>query len=282
MKGEKQNTDLTIYPLNIDVSKLNETEKYPLCNIPHLIIAVGRVKAGKSCILSNLYLSQDMYHNDYDCKILVSPSAYNDPMNQHLVEDFDYVFTEYSDSLVDELIIMIEKDESDDRYLIVFDDIVGSGCGSGRGRADKITELSTLYRHIGNGEKEGKLSICLAVQYFKHITPILRNQASGIYICGSYTDKELQKIAEAYGFFGGSEKAFMELYKRARQNPFDFLFLNIHSMEARRNHDEVLWSFDEEMKKLGSSEDKVETTDDGKEKEKEEKEEREDKKDICK
>ena len=29
--------DLKVYPLNIDTSKLNETEKYPLCNIPHLI-----------------------------------------------------------------------------------------------------------------------------------------------------------------------------------------------------------------------------------------------------
>lgn len=242
--------DYNVYPLNIDDSKLNETSKYPLCDVPHLVIINGRVKAGKSVLASNLYLNPNMYGNDFECKILVSPSAYNDAMNQHLIKDFDYVFTEYNDDLVDELIEMIEKDTSDDRYLILFDDIVGTNAGSRRGKADKITSLSTLYRHIGNGDKEGKLSICICVQYFKHITPILRNQASGIYICGSYTDKELKKIAEAYGFFGGSEKAFLELHRKARQDPHDFLFLNVHSMEARRNHNEVLWSYKEEMDKL--------------------------------
>jgi hypothetical protein len=145
---------------------------------------------------------------------------------------------------------MIEKDQSDDRYLVLFDDIVGTNAGSRRGKADKITQLSTLYRHIGNGEKEGKLSIAICVQYFKHITPILRNQCSGVYICGSYTDKELKKIAEAYGFFGGSEKAFMELHKQARRKPHDFLFLNVHTMEARRNHTDLLWSYNEEMEKM--------------------------------
>ena len=248
--GDLTKRDLSVYPLNIDTSKLNETEKYPLCNVPHLILINGRVKAGKSVLASNLYLNPNMYGNDFEVKILVSPSAYNDAMNQHLIKDFDYVFTEYNDDLVDELIEMIEKDKSDDKYLILFDDIVGTTAGSRRGKADKITSLSTLYRHIGNGDKEGKLSICICVQYFKHITPILRNQASGIYICGSYTEKELKKIAEAYGFFGGSEKAFIDLHRQARQNPHDFLFLSVHSMEARRNHGEILWSYKDEMEKL--------------------------------
>ena len=157
--------DLTIYPLNIDDSKLNETDKYPMCNIPHLILINGRVKAGKSVLASNLYLNPNMYGNDFQVKILVSPSAYNDAMNQHLINDFDYVFTEYTDELVDELIDMIEKDNSDDKYLVLFDDIVGTNAGSRRGKADKITSLSTLYRHIGNGDKEGKLSIAICVLF---------------------------------------------------------------------------------------------------------------------
>ena len=242
--------DLKIYPLKIDTSKLNEIQKYPLCDIPHLILINGRVKAGKSVLASNLYLSSRMYKDDFDVKILVSPSAYNDAMNQHLIEEFDYIFTDYTDDLIDELLEMIKNDTSDDKYLILFDDIVGTTAGSRRGRADKITKLSTEYRHIGNGNKEGKLSMCVCVQYFKHLTPILRNQASGIYICGSYTESELKKIADAYAFFGGSEKKFIELYNKARVEPHDFLFLNVHSMEARRNHDTVLWSYKEEMDKL--------------------------------
>lgn len=241
--------DLSIYPLKIDTSKLNETAKYPLCNIPHLILVVGRVKAGKSVLVSNLYLSKRIYGDDFDVKILVSPSAHNDTMNQHLVKEFDYIFTEYTDSLLDELIEMVENDKSDDRYLIVFDDIIGTNAGSRRGKSDKLTSLSTMYRHIGNESKEGKLSICITTQYFKHITPILRNQCSGVYICGAFSPKELNKISEAYSFFGGSEKGFIELYKEARKNPYDFLFLNCHSMEARRNHKDLLWSYSNQFKK---------------------------------
>lgn len=248
-KTPQKYNDLKILPLNIDTSKLNEIEKYPLCDIPHLLLLVGRVKSGKSVLINNLYLNKNMYGNDFQVKILVSPSAYNDAMNKHLIKEFDYIFTEYSDDLIDELIEMIEKDNTSDKYLLVFDDIVGTTAGSRRGRADKITSLSTLYRHLGNKQHEGKLSICIATQYFKHLTPILRNQASGIYICGSWTDKELKKIAETYDFFGGSEKAFIDLYKKARQNPHDFLFLNCHSMEARRCHNELLWSYKETFNK---------------------------------
>ena len=247
--------DLTIYPLNIDTSKLNEIDKYPLCSLPHLILLVGRVKSGKSSILNSLYLSEHFYSNDFEVKILVSPSAYNDPMNQHILEYFDYIFTEYSDELIDELLEIIKKDKSEDRYILVFDDMVGTGVGSKRGKGDRISQLSTMYRHVGNETNEGKLSICIAVQYFKYITPILRNQCSGIYICGSFTDRELGKIAEAYAFFGNSEKRFLELYREARKKPFDFLFLNVHSLEARQNHDKILWSYDEEMKKNMATDD---------------------------
>lgn len=241
--------DLKIYPLKIDKHKLGEISKYPLCDIPHLILLIGRVKAGKTAIINNLYLSSRMYGNDFQIKILVSPSAYNDAQNQHLINNFDFIFTEYNDDLLEELIDMIKEDESDDKYLIVFDDIVGQNMGDKKsGKTDAITSLSTLYRHVGNEKVEGKLSICIAVQYFKHINPILRNQASGIYICGHYTDTELKKIAEAYAFFGGSDNEFKKLYKKCKKDTYDFLFLNVNSMEARRNHDEILWCYKDYIK----------------------------------
>lgn len=252
-KYENLPKDLSIYPLNIDTSKLGEKDKYPLCDIPHLILLIGRVKSGKTAIINNLYLSERMYGKDYQVKILVSPSAYNDAQNQHLLKEFDYIFTEYNDDLLDELIEMIEKDETEDKYLIVFDDIVGQNVGSKRGKTDAITNLSTMYRHIGNEKGEGKLSICIAVQYFKHINPILRNQASGIYICGHFTDNELKKVAESYSFFGGSDKNFIDLYKQSKKGAYDFLFLNVNSMEARRNHNEKLWSYNEFINSLNNN-----------------------------
>jgi hypothetical protein len=235
--------DLKVYPLNIDTSRVGEIYKGGvICNLPHLILVVGRVRAGKTVLLNNLYLNPNFYADDFKVKILISPSCYNDVMYQHMVEHFDFVFDEYSDSLIDELLNMINEDETDDKYLIIFDDIVGSTVGSKKGKPDKITALSTKFRHIGNKHTEGKLSLVITTQYFKYITPILRTQASGVYIMGAFSETELKKISEAYEFFGGSKHKFLELHKTARKGEFDFLFLNCHDFEAYQNHENKLWS----------------------------------------
>jgi hypothetical protein len=252
MKSKKDNDnkdrDLKIYPLNIDTSRIGEKHKGgTICNLPHLLLIVGRVRAGKTVLLNNLYLNDNLYNKDFKVKILISPSCYNDIMYQHIIKHFDFVFDEYSDELIDELLNMINNDKTDDKYLIIFDDIVGSTVGSKKGKPDKITALSTKYRHIGNEHTEGKLSLVITTQYFKYITPILRNQASGVYIMGAFSETELKKISEAYEFFGGSKNKFLELYKNARQGEFDFLFLNCHSFEAYRNHDTMLWSMKESL-----------------------------------
>ena len=235
--------DLKVYPLNIDTSRVGEVDKGGvICNIPHLLLVVGRVRAGKTVLLNNLYLNDNFYNKDFKVKILISQSCYNDVMYQHMVEHFDFVFDEYSDELIDELLNMINEDETDDKYLIIFDDIVGSAVGSKKGKPDKITALSTKFRHIGNKHTEGKLSLVITTQYFKYITPILRTQASGVYIMGAFSETELKKISEAYEFFGGSKQKFLDLHKNARRGEFDFLFLNCHTFEAYQNHEHKLWS----------------------------------------
>jgi len=243
--------DYKILPLKIDDKKLGEIDKGEnMCKVPHLLLIVGSVRSGKTTLISNLYLNDNLYSRDYGVKILVCPTANTDVMYKAAVEQFDYVFDDVSniDLLIAELIEMIEKDETDQKYIIVFDDIVGSSLGK-RGKIDAVTALSTKYRHIGNKNGEGKLSICIAVQYFKHLNIYLRSNCSGLYVCGAMGDTELKKIADNYEHFGGSKSNFIDLYKKARQNPYDFLFLNTHSFKAFRNHEECLWSFDEQFNK---------------------------------
>ena len=43
--------------------------------------------------------------------------------------------------------------------------------------------------------------------------------------------------------FGGSEKEFVNIYNQSKQEPFDFCFLNIQDLTARRNFEEnPIWS----------------------------------------
>jgi len=237
--------DLTVYPVVIDEDKLNVKDKYPLLPIPFFMTVLGRVKAGKSTLLNSLCLSPRFYGDDFNIRILISPTAKGDPAMAHMVEHFEFVFDSYSDSLLAEIIEMIENDEHENRYLLVLDDAITSNFKQSKnGKVDEFSALVTKYRHITNQKtgKEGMLSIILTLQYFKFMSVITRTMSMGLIICGELSDSELKKISEAYDFFGGNSKRFLELYRKCRRDPFDFCFLNVDAMEMRRNFGEIVYS----------------------------------------
>ena len=237
--------DLNIYPIRLNDDKLNQgskDDKYPLSNPVHLHLVVGRVKAGKSLLMNSLYLSDRFFGSDFKTKILISSTAYNDAINKYLIEDCDFVFTDYSDDLLQEILDIITQDEGNGRFLIIFDDMIGSNQNFKRaGKTDLLTQIITTYRHIGNGDCEGKLSICMAVQYFKFLSPIARNNCSGYYIMGHFPEAEVKKMSEALSIFGRDDKGFIKIYNESRKGQYDFLYLSVEHMEARRNHDTLLW-----------------------------------------
>ncbi len=248
-KNIGKHEDLEIYPVKIDKKRLNEGDnKYPLSNSTHLHLIIGRVKAGKSTLLNSLYMSKRFFAKDYKVKILISTTAHNDAVNKYMIEDFDFVFNEYSDALMDEILKMIEEDEETGKYLIIFDDIIGNVNFKRTGKVDKISELVSHYRHIGNEKEEGRIAIAIASQYWKYFNGILRSNASGYYILGEFPESEVKKMSEDLSYFGGGTKEFMEIYSKSRKEPHDFLYLSVEHLEARRNHSDLIWSKEEHMK----------------------------------
>jgi GTPase SAR1 family protein len=247
---DNKEKDLTVYPVKIDEDQLNVVNKYPLLPIPFFLVVLGRVKAGKSTLLNSLTLSPRFYGDDFQVKILISPTL-EDPAMKHIKDHFDFVFSEYSEALLEEILDMVENDENPNRYLLVLDDAITSNFRQSKsGKIDAFSSLITRYRHTTNQKsgKEGMLSIILTLQYFKYLTPITRTMAMGLIICGELSDQELKKISEAYDFFGGNSKKFLELYRKCRIEPYDFCFLNVDSMEMRRNFNEVVWSKSDQKK----------------------------------
>ena len=247
--------DLNIYNVKISEEKLGEIDKGSLPAIPHFITVLGRIRSGKSLIAQNLYLSPRFYGNDFDVKILISPTAVNDAQCIHMIDNFDFVFDSYNESLLDEILDMIKNDETNMKYILVLDDAIDSNfIQSKSGVPDRFSQLITRFRHVGNSKYEGKLSICLLIQYFKFLTPICRNNSSAMILAGEFPQSELKKVSESFSYFGGDDKAFMDIYNRSRSHPnncgWDFLYLNTKTLTARRNFSgEVLWSRDLEMAK---------------------------------
>lgn len=243
--------DLKILPLkNFTAETAGEMDFYPLPTIPFNIFVIGRVKAGKSLLWLNLALNESFKYRDaFQVKILISSTAFNDKIVSSVLDNFDFVFNDYSEDLLDEIVDMIEKDETDNKYLLVLEDIIGNVNFKRTGKIDKLTSLITRYRHIGNEEVEGKLSLIIVSQEFKYLNVIARQNASAYFLMGMSPQSELKKMADALSVFGGSDKKFLELYKESKKKQFDFLYLSIDHLEAWRNFDEKLWSQNDQFKK---------------------------------
>ena len=239
-KNEKK--DLKIYPVNIDESNLGRLEKNILLDIPFLLTIIGRVKAGKSIIVNNLALNH--YKADFDHIIVISPTIYSDPINQHLAREASFAFENYSDDLIDEIIEIVENDEDNGRYLLILDDVIGNiKFRKNTSKVDKITELSTKYRHIANNETgdEGRLSIIITTQQFKFLSNILRFCSTGFIIAGMQSPAELKAMSEELSSFtNGKPDQFIDIYKKSKKKPFDFLYLSMNDMNCYRNFEDIL------------------------------------------
>lgn len=249
MNCDCKGNDFKIYPVQFDEDKLGEKSEKPIIpNLVHFNIFLGKIRSGKTVCLQNLYLSKRFYGDDFDIKILISPSAHNDVMLKHMVDNFAYVFDSYSEDLLEEILEMIQSDDTDARYLLVLDDIMGDNnfVMKRAGKQDLFSSMITKFRHIGsrNNNSEGRLSIALTCQRYKFLNQTLRQNAQGLFIMGSFPEAELKKISEDYSFIGGSEREFLDIFHRSRKEPFDFLYINVPRLEAYRNFDELLYKQD--------------------------------------
>ena len=249
----EENPDLKIYPVKIEEDKLGEDKSYyPLPSTPHFNVYLGRIRSGKSVLLQNMYLSKKRFYGDaFDVRILISESAKNDVQQKNMIDEFDFFFEEYSESLLAEILSMIEQDKQDRRYLLLIDDAMSEkGIKQSRTGRDRFTQMITRYRHIGSKvlETEGRLSVGLALQYYKFLSSTLRNQIQGFFLLGDLPQNELKKIAEDYSFMGGDEKEFIRLFTETRKEDWDFTYMNIPNMEMYRNFEELVWSKKEKSK----------------------------------
>lgn len=248
-----------IYPLKIDKDKLGEVEMDGVIpDLPFLICLLGSVRAGKSTIMTNISHSPERFYGGmFSCKILISSTAQNDAVLQGSMDEWDFVFNDYSESLLEEIIDMIETDEDPEcKYLLVLDDAIEGLIQKKAGRPDAFSRLVTRYRHVGNNETEGRLSIILGLQYFKFLTPLIRNNLQSLCLCGSFSQREMNKIAEVYSFLtpDGEEKTFIEQYKKTQKTPYDFAYLNIKHGTFYRNFDELIYKKSFDSKEDGNTE----------------------------
>jgi len=237
--------DLKIKPVDIDESKYNSEELEPFV-FPSLSVYIGHVASGKSTLLYNLI---KMYEPVFKGNvILISPTVLNDPIQQKMVED-DLILEHYdfySNDLMRHILDAIKEDK-DEKYLIVFDDILSMTPKHMTKEGRWWNAYIFQYRHRPN---EGQVSLVFMLQYFKDLSPVIRSNLSYLGLLGVHSEKHLKQYAEELSAAtGGTEQSFYEVYNEAKRDKFDFLLLDFRKLRAFKNFDTILYDRDKEFQK---------------------------------
>jgi hypothetical protein len=237
--------DLKIKPVDIDESKYNSEELEPFV-FPSLSVYIGHVASGKSTLLYNLI---KMYEPVFKGNvILISPTVLNDPIQQKMLED-DLILEHYdfySNDLMRHILDAIKEDK-DEKYLIVFDDILSMTPKHMTKEGRWWNAYISQYRHRPN---EGQVSLVFMLQYFKDLSPVIRSNLSYLGLLGVHSEKHLKQYAEELSAAtGGTEQSFYEVYNEAKRDKFDFLLLDFRKLRAFKNFDTILYDRDKEFQK---------------------------------
>lgn len=192
---------------------------------PHLpqpcacVLHCSPVKTGKSTIISNLLLSDDMYGQDYFDKVkIISNTINSDDTSRFLKEAFD-IEDHYEDRMIDDIIQSQNQYEKEDMpsLALICDDLLGSIKREGR-----VNHFASRFRHVNCQ------LLYFSSQNFRKVNNVVRQNATNVIIGSPFPNaKELDKIAEEYGdLFGGADN-LLKIYKIATPKRYDFLHLDL-------------------------------------------------------
>jgi len=200
---------------------------------PILMVLNSPIRTGKSTIISNIYLNDNFFGQDYFDKIhVLSPTIHNDDTSRYLLKFAD-CYDGYKDEIIDD-IIAHQNTFKEKKFMpaisICLDDCLGT-----IRREARINHLASKFRHYNI-----KL-LMISSQKFRHVSPVIRSNATCVIVGSPYPNQmELDKIFEEYGDQFGGYLSIKHIYKLATPNRYDFLMLNLaenpplafHNMET--------------------------------------------------
>ena len=199
------------------------------------VLLVSPVKSGKSTLISNMLLNTDFYdaQERFDSTHIISNTIANDVTSRFLKEAFD-CHDQYNDNIIDGIVERQKTFDKEDQpeIAVIIDDCLGSIKREGR-----VNHLASRFRHFNI-----KLLV-ISSQNFRAVSPIIRQNATNVIIGSPFPNrKELLKVAEEYGdLFGGPER-FIQLYKRATPDRYNFIHMDLQENPPimYRNFDTIM------------------------------------------
>ena len=180
-----------------------------LPSMPSLCLIIGSVRSGKSNLLVNYFCNPEFLKDKFDIVKFVSTTLHTDNKGKILSKHFDCM-DHYEDSIISGIMnSQSGYEEKSDRptYALVMDDVL-----------TKDFSRNNFY--------------VIAVQSFRAVSGMIRNNATDVIICKQQNTKELMKIAEEYGDLVGGQDSFISLYNEAHKERYSFLYLKLSENPA--------------------------------------------------
>jgi len=205
-----------------------------LPQMPSLLLIVGSVRSGKSNLLVNYFCNSEFYKDKFDIVKFVSTTLHTDNKGKILSKHFDCM-DHYDDNIIQDIKKSQSQYESkEDRptYALVMDDVLTKDFS----RTNEVSFFATRFRHYID-------FYVIAVQSFRAVSGMIRNNSTSVIICKQQNNKELEKIAEEYGDMVGGHDNFMKLYEEAHKDRYSFLYLDLTENPACAyvRHEYKIW-----------------------------------------
>ena len=245
-------------PPKIEPIKLKEFEtkqpKYSMVpKIPFRSIILGPSGSGKTILLQNLILS--IYKNCFSRIYIFSPSIDVDstwiPVKKYIQDEmkvehtdkeplfFDHYSADALNNIIEtqhKIIDYLKKQKGNNKLysiLVVVDDFADDPKFS---RYSNLNGLYTRGRH-------NSISTITATQKFNAIAPIIRVNATELYIYRLRNYKDLEAFIDEVSAIA-DKKILLDIYTLATAEPYSFLYVNLR---AKKLNDYFMIRFDKKI-----------------------------------
>ena len=204
-----------------DKGDKHTTKKEMLFDLPMRLCIVGKTGSGKTSTLVSMLTDSDFYSKDFlGRNIYLFSPLQNDYKMEYLISkknipDFN-VYTELDDKLCEEYKTESIINDKVTNKLIIIDDFSYSG--------DLRKGLYNMVNKVFMNGRKNLISIIVTSQYYTHISPSCRTNASGL-ILYTMNDKELEKVNDENNYLENKKK-FKQMVKSLCYERHDFFVIN--------------------------------------------------------
>jgi hypothetical protein len=244
----------TIKPIKLKEYEVKQSKYKVAAKLPMRSIILGPSGSGKSILLQNMIL--DIYKGCFSRVYIFSPSINVDyqtwePVKKYLNDevnngdkDEEYYFDHYDEeglfNIIDtqKKIIEYQKKHNHNKLfsvLIVVDDFADDV---------KFSRNSKLLHSLFTRGRHCQISTIVATQKFNALSPIIRVNASDLYVFRLRNYSDLQTFLDEVSAIA-SKDVILEMYNMAVDEPFSFLTVKLTS---KNKNDIFMIRFDKKLK----------------------------------